>query len=70
MKEVRIVRGVFGWEIAPMPFFSRRPPIPLYTIVARAHMHAAKVCDLSIVQGPLSVAPYQTLRYDSHCPSL
>ena len=31
----------------------------------------ANVCDLSIVQGPLSAAPYQTLAYDSqlsqHC---
>jgi hypothetical protein len=36
----------------------------LYTIVARTHMqytYAAKVWDLSIVQGPFSVAPCQTL---------
>ena len=42
----------YGWEIAHAPV-SRRPPISLYTIVARTHMYtsAAKVWDLSIVQG-------------------
>jgi hypothetical protein len=42
---------------------SRRPPISLCTIVARTHMYtyAAKVWDVSIVQGPFSVAPCQTL---------
>jgi hypothetical protein len=37
---------------------SRRPPISLDTMVPRTHMHtyAAKVWDLSIVQGPFSVA--------------
>jgi hypothetical protein len=40
--------GVFGWEIAHEAV-SRRPPIPLYTIVARYHMytHDADVWDLS-----------------------
>ena len=35
---------------------SRRPPISLYTIIARAHMYtyAAKVWDLFVVQGPFS----------------
>jgi hypothetical protein len=38
---------------------SRRPPIPLDTSVARTRMYtyAANVWDLSIVQGPFSVAP-------------
>jgi hypothetical protein len=38
-------------------------PISLDTIVARteSYTYAAKVWDLSIVQGPFSVAPYQTL---------
>jgi hypothetical protein len=43
---------------------SRRfPPISLYTIAARTHMntYAAKVWDSSILQGPFSVAPCQTL---------
>jgi hypothetical protein len=42
---------------------SRRTPIPLDKIVARAHMYtyAAKVWDLSVVQGPFSVAPCQAL---------
>jgi hypothetical protein len=56
----RGVRG-FGWEIAHAAV-SRRPPISLYTIVARTRMYtyAASVWDLSIVQGPFSVAPCQT----------
>jgi hypothetical protein len=42
---------------------SRRPPIPLSTIVARTkgYTHAAKVWALSLVQGPVSVSPCQTL---------
>jgi hypothetical protein len=42
---------------------SRRRPISLYTMVPRTegYTHAAKVWDLSIVQGPFSVAPRQTL---------
>jgi hypothetical protein len=53
---------VFGWENAHEAV-SRRPPIPLYTIVARTHMYtyATKVWDLFIVQGPFPVAPCQTL---------
>ena len=52
----------FGREIAHA-VVSRRPPISLDKIVARTHMHtyAAKVWALSIVQGPFSVAPCQTL---------
>jgi hypothetical protein len=48
----------FGWEVAHAAV-SRRPPISFYRIVARTLMHtyAAKVWDLSIVQGPFSVAP-------------
>ena len=47
----------FGWELAHEAV-SRRPPIPLYTSVARTHMYTypAKVWDLPIVQGPFSVA--------------
>jgi hypothetical protein len=40
---------------------SRRPPISLSRIVARTYTHDAKVWDLSIAQGPVSVAPCQTL---------
>ena len=42
----------FGWEIAHAAV-SRRPPISLYTIVAHTegYTYAAKVWDLSIVQG-------------------
>jgi hypothetical protein len=52
----------FGWAIAHAAV-SRRPPIPLYTIVARTHTYtyAANVWDSSLVQGPFSVAPSQTL---------
>ena len=48
----------FGWEIAHAAV-SRRPPIPLHTIVARAegYTYAPRVWDLSIVQGPFYVAP-------------
>jgi hypothetical protein len=54
--------GDFGWEIAHAAG-TRRPPISISTIVARTegYTHAAKVWDLSIVQGPFSVAPCQTL---------
>jgi hypothetical protein len=50
----------FGWEIAHAAV-SRRPPISHDTIVARTHMYTytAKVWELSIVQGPFSVAPCQ-----------
>jgi hypothetical protein len=52
--------GDFGWEIAHEAV-SRRPPSPLYTIVAHTegYTYDAKVWDLSIVQGPFSVAPCQ-----------
>jgi hypothetical protein len=41
----------FGWEVAHGAV-SRRPPISLYTTVARTHMYTydAKLCDVSIVQ--------------------
>jgi hypothetical protein len=65
MEKVRIVRD-FGWEIAHAAV-SRRPPIPLDTTVARTHMYtyAAKVWDVSIVQGPFSVARAKPRGYDS-----
>jgi hypothetical protein len=52
----------FGWEIAHAAV-SRRPPIYLDTIVLRTEgfTYAAEVWDLSIIQGPFSVAPGQTL---------
>jgi hypothetical protein len=55
---VKSWRG-FGWEIAHTTVSPRRPPIKLYAIVARTHMYtcAANVWELSIVQGPFSVAP-------------
>jgi hypothetical protein len=42
---------------------SRRPPISLYTMVVRtgSYTYDASVWDVSIVQGPFSVAPCQTL---------
>jgi hypothetical protein len=51
----RNARGL-GWEVAHAAV-SRRPPIPLATIVARTHIytHAASVWDSSLVQGPFSV---------------
>jgi hypothetical protein len=51
----------FGCETAHAAV-SRRPPIPLSSIVARTHMYAnaAKVWDFSIVQGALSFAPCLT----------
>jgi hypothetical protein len=53
----------FGCEMSSHAAVSRRPPISLSTIVARTHMYtyAAKVWDLSLVQGPFSVAPCHTL---------
>jgi hypothetical protein len=52
----------FGWAIAHAAV-SRCTLISLDTMLARTHMytHAAKVWDLSIAQGPFSVAPCQTL---------
>ena len=51
-----------GWEIAHAAV-TRRPPISLYTLVARTGGYAydVGVWDLSIIQGPFSVAPCQTL---------
>ena len=58
MQKLRI--GLVGFRVE---IISRRPPIPLTRIVAHTegYTHAAKVWDLSIVQGPFSVAPCQTL---------
>jgi hypothetical protein len=52
----------FGWAIAHAAV-SPRPPNPSYTIVTRTEGYTcdAKVWDLSIVQGPFSVAPCQTV---------
>jgi hypothetical protein len=52
----------FGWEIAHGAV-TRRPPISLYMTVPRTGGYAydVGVWDLSIVQGPVSVAPSQTL---------
>jgi hypothetical protein len=54
--------GDFGWGIAHAGV-SRRLPNPLDTTVARSegYTYAAQVRDLSIVQGPFSVALCQTL---------
>jgi hypothetical protein len=54
----------FGWEIA-LEADSRRPPIPLDTTVARTEgfTYASKVWDSSLVQGPFSVSPRQTVRF-------
>ena len=48
----------FGWEVAPAAV-SRRSPISLDTMVARTegYTNDATVWDLSLVQGPFSVAP-------------
>jgi hypothetical protein len=56
----------FGWEVAHAAV-SRRPPISLDTIVTRTegNTYDVTVWDLSLVQGPFSVAPCQTLIYDS-----
>jgi hypothetical protein len=53
----------FRWEIAHGAV-TRRPPIPLYTMVARTGGYAydVGVWGLSIVQGPFSVAPCQPLK--------
>jgi hypothetical protein len=52
------IPGDFGWELAHAAV-SRRPPIPLDTMVARTegYANAAKVWDLSIEQGAFSVVP-------------
>jgi hypothetical protein len=62
MKKSRIVTlGISGGGSLTGPF-TRRPPISLYTMVPRTggYAYAAKVWDLSIIQGPVSVAPCQT----------
>jgi hypothetical protein len=49
---------VAGWESSSRGRFHDARRFPLYTIVARTRMYtyaAAKVRDLSIVQGPFSV---------------
>jgi hypothetical protein len=57
-KKLRIV--TYGFQVGDR---SLDAPISLYTVVARTqgYTYAAQVWDLSIVQGPFSVAPYQTL---------
>ena len=55
----RTVRD-FGWEIVH-DAVSRRLPIPLSISPTKGYTYAPKVWDLSIVQGPFSVAPCQTL---------
>jgi hypothetical protein len=54
----------FGWEIAHAAV-SRRPPIPLDTIVARtqSYTYDATVWDLSIVQGAFPVTPCPNLTF-------
>jgi hypothetical protein len=54
--------GFFGWESAHAAV-SRRPPISLSRVVARAEGYTcdANVWDLSLVQRPFSVGPRQTL---------
>jgi hypothetical protein len=56
----------FGWEIVHAAV-TRRPPILLHTRVPRTGSYAydVGVRDLSIIQGPFSVAPCQTLSHDS-----
>jgi hypothetical protein len=56
-------RWEFGWEIAHAAI-TRRPPIPLYTIVARTegYTYAAKFWALSIVQGPIFYHPCRPCR--------
>jgi hypothetical protein len=52
----------FGWEIAHAAV-SPRPPNPFSRMVARTegYAYATKAWDLSLVQGPFSVAPCQAL---------
>jgi hypothetical protein len=58
MQKSRIVTlGILGgWTLTAV---SRRPPISLDTIVARTegYTHDTPAWDLSLVQGPFSVAP-------------
>jgi hypothetical protein len=57
----------FGWGIAHAAV-SRRPPISLDTMVPRTggYAYVVGVWDLSIVPGPFSVAPRQTLMQQLH----
>jgi hypothetical protein len=61
----------FGWEIAHEAV-SPRPPISLFTIVARTRMYTydATVLALRIAQGPFSVAPCQTHHCAAHNAAL
>jgi hypothetical protein len=61
MKKLRIVTLDSRWELAHGAV-TRRPPIPLYTIVARTKgdTYDVGVWELSIIQ-EFSVAPCQTL---------
>jgi hypothetical protein len=63
MQKLRIGRRDFGSEIIAHAAVSRRPPNSLSTIVSRTecYTYAANVWDLSLVQGPFSAAPCQTL---------
>ena len=58
-----VTSGVSGGEVAHGAV-TRRPPISLCTMVPRAGGYAHDVggWDLSVVQGPFSVAPCRTLR--------
>jgi hypothetical protein len=62
----------FGWGGCPPGRFTRHPPISLDTMVPRTGGYAydVGVWDLSIVQGPFSVAPCQTfeLRFATFSP--
>jgi hypothetical protein len=63
MQRLRIVTlGISGGRGAHEAV-TRRPPIPLYTMVPRTGGYAfgVGVWDLSIIQGPFSVAPCQIL---------
>jgi hypothetical protein len=60
MKQLRIVTLRFsGGRSLTLTAVSRRLPVSFPGTVAGTHAytHAAKVWDLSIVQGPFSVAP-------------
>jgi hypothetical protein len=58
----------FGWKIAHAAV-SRRPRISPEIVVSRTRMYTydATVCDSSIVQGPVSVAPCQTIIVTIRC---
>jgi hypothetical protein len=57
-------RGVRGFWVGDRSgAVTRRPPVSLYTVVLRTgcYAHDVEVWDLSVIQGPFSVAPCQTL---------